>query len=531
MKRNQSKHRFKEITKILLKHKIQKGLTPLKLRETIEELGPTYVKLGQIMSTREDLIPKEYCDELSLLKENVSPLSFDIVKEVIQKELNAEINTVFSQINEKPIGSASIGQVHIATLIDGTDVVIKVMRPNILETVTNDFAILKKAVKYLNLFTNLDDVVDLNIIFDETFEAMKLEMNFLNELSNILVFTDKYKDVKYIKLPKVYPNLTTEHILVMEYIDGIRIDDIETLKKNGYNPKEICEKLVENFTTQIIDDGIFHADPHSGNILISDGKIVWLDLGMIGIISKYDQQLYKRAIEAVIKHDVYELKNIILTIGVTKNNCNHALLYQDIESMMAKYLGMDISDMNMGIIIQDVMMIAKKHQISLPKGVTLLGRSLVIIQKTVAILDPNANIMKFLTAHVKENYKLELDVKKKIPDIARKLYVSASKTSMIPSSLYDLLNLTIKGQRHTNIEIVNLKENVNRGNNMVNRLILGIVVSSIILALGIVSAAVILVSNIKWLNIIVSIFIIFGIIFVISLLIFLVFRTLKDRKK
>ena len=251
---------------------------------------------------------------------------------------------------------------------------------------------------------------------------------------------------------------------------------------------------------------------------------------MIGIISKYDQQLYKRAIEAVIKHDVYELKNIILTIGVTKNNCNHALLYQDIESMMAKYLGMDISDMNMGIILQDVMMIAKKHQISLPKGVTLLGRSLVIIQKTVAILDPNANIMK-LTAHVKENYKLELDVKKKIPDIARKLYVSASKTSMIPSSLYDLLNLTIKGQRHTNIEIVNLKENVNRGNNMVNRLILGIVVSSIILALGIVSAAVILVSNIKWLNIIVSIFIIFGIIFVISLLIFLVFRTLKDRKK
>ncbi len=531
MKKKQNKHRFRQITKILLRHKLQKGLTPIKVRETIEDLGPTYVKLGQIMSTREDMIPLAYCEELSKLKENVKPLSFDIVKEVIKDELQKPINQVFSSIESTPIGSASIGQVHIATLLNGEKVVVKIMRPHIYEIVEQDFKILKSAIKCLNLFTNLDEVVDLNIIFEETFEAMKLEMDFLNEQNNIKLFTKNNEDKKYIKLPKTYDEYTTSHMLVMEYISGYKIDDIETLINNGYDPKEICNKLVENFTEQVVDLGVFHADPHSGNILISDGKIVWLDLGMIGLISKKDRNLYKRAIKAVIRNDIYEIKSIILTIGVCRHEINHAKLYQDIENMMSKYLDMDINEMDMGILLQEVMSIALHNGISLPKGVTLLGRSIVIIQKIVANLNPNANLMDFFSAHVKDNYQEELDPKVKVPEIARKLYKSASKSAEIPAQVSDLLNLTIRGERHLNVEIVNLRENVNKAGRIVNRLIFGILIASMIFSITIVLTALLLKIKALWFSIVMGVLAGLGVICVIFFIVMLSISMLKERKK
>lgn len=531
MKNKYNKHRFNEITKILLKNKLQKGITPKKIRMTLDELGPTFVKLGQIMSTREDLIPKEYCEELELLKENVTPMSFEEITKIIEEELNNKIDNVFLSINETPLGSASIGQVHQATLKTGQNVVVKVMRPHIREIVEQDFNILKKAVKYLNLFTSIDEVVDLNIIFDETFEAMKKEMDFKNELENLNLFSKTYQDINYIKIPHPYNELSTSHILVMDYIDGIRIDDIETLKLKGYDLHEICEKLVENFTTQVIDDGIFHADPHSGNVVIEEGKIVWLDLGMIGYISKKDQALYKRAIKAVINNDIYEIKRVILSIGIIKDSINHAQLYQDIESLMMKYLDMDISQMNMGVIFEEVMQIARKQGIGLPKGVTLLARSIVIMQKTVAILDEKANLLDFFAKHIKNNYTKEINLKKKIPEITKQIYASASKTTKIPAALYDVLDLVIKGEKTDNIEIVNLKENVGRVNNMTNRLIIGIILSSIIITLGLVLSAIILASKAKWLLILTGVFVCIGIVLVIFILTSLLIKMLKDKKK
>lgn len=531
MKKKQNKHRFRQITKILLKHKLQKGITPQKVRETIEDLGPTYVKLGQIMSTREDMLPHEYCEELCKLKENVKPLTFDIIKRTIEEELKDSISNIFEYIDEKPLGSASIGQVHLAGMLDGTKVVVKVMRPNISEIVEQDFKILKQAIKYLNLFTTLDEIVDLNIILDETFEAMKLEMDFINELNNIKLFTKDHENIKYIKLPKTYDEYTTTHILVMEYIEGIKIDDIESLVANGYDPKEICDKLVENFTSQVVDLGVFHADPHSGNILISDGKIAWLDLGMIGIISNKDRVLYKRAIKAIINNDIYEIKSVILTIGVCRHEVNHAKLYQDIENMLSKYLGMDINEMDMGLLLQEVMNIALRNGISLPKGVTLLGRSIVIIQKVVATLNPSSNLMDFFSNHVKSNYKDEFNPKNKIPEAVQKIYRSASKTAEVPSQISDLLNLTIKGQRHLNVEVVNLRENVNKTSRMVNRLIFGILIASMILAVGIVSAVLILKARETWILIIATIFTCLTILLIIILIIFLFYSMLKDRKK
>lgn len=531
MKKLKNKHRFKEITKILLKHKIHKKITPISVRETLEELGPTFVKIGQILSTREDMIPQEYCLEFAKLKENVAPLPFSTISEVIETELNTSIDNVFSYIDENPIGSASIGQVHTAVLKNGTKVVIKVMRPHIFEIVVEDFNILNKAVKYLNLFTDLDDVVDLNIIFSETFEAMKKEMNFLNELNNINLFKLSLEGINYIKLPTAYEQYTTEHVLVMEYIEGCKINDIASLDYNGYDKKEICAKLMDNFIYQVVDKGVFHADPHSGNIMISNGKIVWLDLGMVGILSKRDQQLYKKAILAVISNDVSEMKNIILTIGVKKGEINHAKLYQDIEILLYKYFDMNVADIDMGQFFQELMTVARANNISLPKGLTLLGRSIIILQKVAASLDPEINLLEMFSKHVKDNYKNDLDIFLKTKDVITKIYKSASKSTEIPSQLYDLLNLTIKGQKHSNVEIVNLSENINKGSKIANRLILGIIVASLIFSVGIVLASIIFNSQEVWIRVVSLIIVASTLLVILILFIVIVIMIIKDRKK
>ena len=526
-----NRRRFRQITKILLKHKLHKGLTPIKVRETLEDLGPTYVKLGQLMSTREDMLSREYCMELEKLKENVKPMSFDIVLEVLKEELKCNPYDIFKSIDENPIGSASIGQVHVAYLLDNTKVVIKVMRPGIYDIVVQDFAILKKAIKYVNLVTDIHEIVDLNIILDETFEAMKLEMDFINELENIQIFTNNHKEFKYIKLPKTYNNLTTKHMLVMEYIEGFRITDLEQLQSNGYEPKEICAKMIENFIVQIVDHGVFHADPHSGNVLIDNGKIVWLDLGMIGIINKRDQELYKRAIKAVIKNDIYELKNVVLTLGVCRYEINHAKLYQDIEKMLFKYAGMDINDMDMGMMFQELMGVARNNGISLPKGLTLLGRSILIIQRVVSILDPNTNLLEFFKRHLKDNYQDELNPKKLFPDTAIKAYRSANKLIEIPAQIGDLLDITIKGQKHVNVEIVNLRENVNKTVRASNRLTIGLIISSLILSLGVIIGLLIYKSTGTVIYVLSIIFASLGILLIFILVAILIFMLLKERKK
>lgn len=526
-----NKHRLRQIIKILLRHKLNKGLTPVKVRETLEDLGPTYVKIGQIMSTREDMLPKEYCVELEKLKENVCPLPYETIQEVIEAELGKPVTEIFASINEKPIGSASIGQVHRAKLLSGTEVVLKVMRPGIHEIVDLDFALLKKALKYADFFSELNELESIEVILNETYTAMLQEMDFANELNNLLIMAANNQDLKYIGFPIPYPEYSNHHLLVMEYIEGIRIDDVETLSAHGYDPQEICTKLVDNYVSQIIDQGVFHADPHNGNIVVKEGKIIWFDLGMIGKISPKDRQTYKRAIKAVIDGDVYEIKNIILSIGVCHGSINHAKIYQDIEIMMNRYMEMSINDMDLGVIMEEVLGIARNHSISLPKGMTMLGRSIVIIQKVIAVLDPKANLMDIFGKHIKTSFMEELDIKKRVPDITKKIYRSLSKSAEIPSQVYDLLNLTIKGQKTENVEIVNLKENVNRISRVANRLIIGLIISSMTLALGIMLAAVLANTQSLAILIIMIILIACGLMALLIFLIVLLFMINKDRKK
>ena len=339
------KERLKEITAVLHKHAITRGVSPEKLRLILTDLGPTFIKLGQIMSMRSDILPKRYCDELMKLCSDVAPMPFAEVEEVLREAFGCPWQEEFQEIQEKPLGSASIAQVHRAVLKTGEEVVIKVQRKGIYEIMARDIGLMKKAVKLLPP-VSIKEAVDLNLVLEELWRVTQEEMNFLTEAANMEEFSRKNKKVAFVKTPILYREYTTASVLVMEYIDGIPIDHKEELLAGGYDLDEIGSKFVDNFIKQVMDDGFFHADPHPGNVMIQGGKIVWIDMGMMGRLNDRDRELIGQAIEGVALNDIGKIQDAVLALGEFKGKPNQSRLYTDIRDLMAKYGTADFGEID-----------------------------------------------------------------------------------------------------------------------------------------------------------------------------------------
>ena len=309
--------RLKEITSVLHKYGITRGITPQKLRMILEDLGPTYIKIGQIMSLHSDILPKRYCDELMCLRSEVTPMEFPEVKEVIEQAYGCPWNEIFAFISDTPLGSASIAQVHRAELLSGEQVVIKVQRTGIYEIMARDIGLLRKAVKLMPPIS-LKGMADFDQVLDELWNVTREEMNFLTEASNMEEFARRNADVVYVRTPKLYQEYTTMHVLVMEYIEGPAIDDKEKLLAGGYDLEEIGIKLIDNYIKQVMEDGFFHADPHPGNVKIQDGKIVWIDMGMMGRLTERDKELIGKAIRGIAENDIGMIQEAVMALGEFK---------------------------------------------------------------------------------------------------------------------------------------------------------------------------------------------------------------------
>ena len=233
---------------------------------------------------------------------------------------------------------------------------------------------------------------------------------FLIEAKNAKEFYKLNKDIVYATCPKIYTKYTTSKVLVMEYIDGVQIDKTNELINLGYDLTDIANKLCENYIKQIVDDAFFHADPHPGNIKIKGGEIVWIDLGMVGKLSNRDRGLIKNAIMAVATNDIGKLKDVVLTLGEVNGRINHSKLYEDIDIFMNKYSEVEMSDIDLGIILEEFLSIANRHNIGIPKGITMLGRGLITIQGVVSILAPQINIIDIVSNHVASEVFKEFDL-------------------------------------------------------------------------------------------------------------------------
>ena len=425
--------RFREIRDVISRNEITRGISPEKLRVIIEELGPTYIKLGQIMSLHSDILPKAYCDELMKLNSEVPPMPFSEVEEVLNHSYRTNWREVFETIDEVPLGSASIAQVHKARLLTGEEVIVKVERKGIYDTMARDIRLLKRIVRRLPPVGQLRNLVDLDAVIDELWTVTQDEMNFLKEAANMEEFAANNAEYKYIYVPKLYREHTTGRALVMEYVSGIPINNKAELIARGYDLDEIGSKFAHNFINQVMNDGFFHADPHPGNVHIRDGKIVWLDMGMMGRLTERERRVMLRGVQGIGLHDVSMVTDAVLEIGNFHGTPDRDQLYRDLREFIEEYGNISMGNVDIAEVLEAMMEVMKKNHVGLPHGMTMLVRGMA--------QSASSSLIR------------QIDWQKEAERTARHIYRSAKKTIELPSLAADIMKEYLEGQSRFNLKL------------------------------------------------------------------------------
>ena len=482
----ENRARFREIRQVLAQNKITRGITPEKLRMILEELGPTYIKLGQIMSLHSDILPKRYCDELMKLNSDVAPMPFETVEEVINRSYRQNWHEVFASMDPVPLGSASIAQVHKAVLKTGEDVVVKVQRKGIYDVMARDISLLHRLVHLMPAVGDLKNLVDLNMVLDELWSVAQEEMDFLKEAANMEEFARNNKGIAYVSCPKLFHEYSTSRVLVMEYIDGVPINDRQSLEADGYDLHEIGTKYVNNFIKQVMDDGFFHADPHPGNVKVSEGKIVWIDMGMMGRLSEKDRRVMVKGVQGIALHDVSMVENAVLEIGEFRGKPDRAKLWEDLRKFLDDYGGAAMGGIDIAEVLSDLMEIMKENGISLPHGVTMLCRGLAHVEGVLAQISPDINMFQIAVTRFTEDSLHHFDWKKELERNSRVLYRAMKKGAEIPSLTADSLNEFLNGRATVNVILGAQDEFTIVAYALVRNLVIGLCIAALLMASAII---------------------------------------------
>ena len=390
---DENKKRLKEILQILMNNDATKSLTPEKLCAVFTELGPFFIKLGQIMSLRQDILPKDYRDALSKLDDNAVGMDYNTLQKIIENEYGVSIDGIFSEFDETPIEVSSINQSHKAVLKEGSTVIIKIQRPEVHSVVSRDIALLRKALSVLRLETSNKGCVDLGTVLDELWEIGQKELNYLIESQNSKKFYELNSNNPLLLIPRINEKYSTSNILAIEYIDSIKITNTEKLVSMGYNLNEIAEALSANYVNQFLKDGFFHAAPNDKNISIKNGKIVWSNFALMGSFSEKDLEELNNVVSAIKNLDVVSLKNAILNIAVLNQDVNNSKLYFSLEELLNKYKAMDIREVTIVSIVKDAMVLLNENSLSLPESFSLLFIGLINLENILNTIAPKFNMI------------------------------------------------------------------------------------------------------------------------------------------
>lgn len=395
--------RIGQIFSLLRKYEVWHNLTPVRLRRLLEELGPMFVKMGQILANRSEILPQPYCDELRHLRTEVDPVPYSVIVDCLEAEYGQKLGEIFDAVDPNPLGSASLAQVHRARLVTGEDVAVKIQRPGAQQIMAQDIDIMRSIVRHASRFIKTDQFVDLRAVVEELWRSFREETNFLMEARNLTDFRAFHERVRGISCPRSYPEFCTEHIVVMDYIDGISIADPPALVDAGYNLEHLGAKIVEDYSTQVLDDGFFHADPHAGNIIVKDGVIYFIDLGMVGRMSSHDRVIVKDIIYSVAEGDVPKLKDSLMRFAVTRGNSaelDHTAFLSDLDFIVADFAGLDLRDLDIGEFLTSLVNLARKNDVELPAVVTMFARGMVTLEGLLSEYMPEVNMVSIISAHI-----------------------------------------------------------------------------------------------------------------------------------
>lgn len=477
----ESRRRLMEIISILNKHQLLRRPTPESAKAVLEELGPTFVKLGQMVSSHADVFPPEYCDVFASLRNDTNPLPFDEIERMLRDYFGERYDELFESMDSIALGSASIAQVHRAHLKGGEDVAVKIQRPGIKEKMREDIKLLRRASEVLEVSEPMGIEFDMSQFIDELDRTVNEEIDFRIEARNLGDFHRFNEKRKGISSPRVYEELSGEDILVMEYMDGVSFEHMDELRAR-YDERKMRsfgKRIVQNYLDQMLEDGLFHDDPHPANMMIRDDEVIWIDMGMMGRLSRGEREMLRELFEAVAFGDATEAKRILLIWGHARQRVDHVRLLRDLDALMARYAGRDIANLDLTNGLNDLLNILRGQQIDMPGSFLSLARGLMTLQGTVQHVNPEISVAATLKDYLRRTLAQDMDPFSRAEWAAAETYRAAGRTVQIPQATYDVLTELKKGELQINMQLRDIEEPVNALRRSIERMEMGIITAGL----------------------------------------------------
>jgi len=465
-----------------------------RLRVAFEELGPTFIKLGQLLSSRPDLVTMSYAKEFKKLQDRVPTFSIEHVYQTIEKELGMTVEKIFQDFNPEPIGSASIAQVHNATLMNGTKVIVKVRRPSIEEQIMLDLNILQSLAKLIEKYVPESKLFDPVGIVDEFAKSITKELDFRREARNALIFRENFKDYKKVYIPYVFKEFTTKKILVMEKVEGVRIDDINSIKEKGLDIEGILNIVIDMYFKQIFDHGFFHGDPHPGNILVTDdARVALVDFGITGKIDEEFKESYANIAIAIINQNIDKLITEYLKLGIIPDDIDREKLEKelkdDIEDILYPIYAYRIEEIQISELIESIMKVALKHRLRFLPELLLIDKVLIMLEGLTKELCPDKSIIELIKPYAREIISKRIHPDFYLNKTFKIIRELRDAVENIPFQIKKLLKKAVKDEITVRMYHVNLPEFIKDIDRASNKISFSLIVSAMILSSSIMHAS------------------------------------------
>ena len=477
------------LSKIRRRPKNYQELTlPERLRSALEELGPTFIKFGQILSTRPDFLPPAFIKELAKLQDQVPSFGAVQARETVEQELNKSIDELFKKFKRKPIAAASLSQVHKAVLPNGEVVAVKIQRPNIREIIELDIEILENLAGILENRLHNGWFYRPKLIVEELKKAIRREIDFINEAHNFEKFRINFKEVEYIQSPKIYWEMTTAKILTMEFIEGVKINEITQDKyKNVFDARKVAKRGAEVILKQVLEDGFFHADPHPANLFVlPPATIVMLDVGMVGYLDEKTIVNGVKLLQAIVDKNLDQVMNSLRNLGIIIKEIDKNLFRQDLAELFGRYLGIPLKNLEISKINQDILRVMARYNLALPANLVLTLKALSMTETTGKQLDPDFDMLSAAKPFVKKLLRKKFAPEELLKKSGIMLRESVGLIEQLPQNLIDISRKLKEGKLKFNFKHRGLEKLTKEIDRSSNRISFSLIIASLIVGSSLV---------------------------------------------
>ncbi|WP_422699070.1 ABC1 kinase family protein [Enterococcus durans] len=531
MSKSTSRSRLAEIIKIFIKYNVVPNFVqqknPEQVKTAFEELGPTFIKIGQMLSVRDDLLSTKFTKTFKTLQDSVPSDSYLTVKKTIESELDLLIEDIFEEFTKAPFASASMGQAHHAKLKNGDTVVVKVQHPNIAEEIMLDLQLFERALPLIKYIPETS-VVDLNGVLQEVRRSLTNELDFFKESKNGVLFYEKNDHWQEIRSPKIYEAFCSKKVIVMEAMPGENLNHLMNITADepplieGYENQQlkqnIAKLLVENFMKQVFDDGFFHADPHPGNILFhlltpdelshnqttetkkrqkefhsisvtatsrvtrqaAPYTLNYIDFGMMGQLSLTLRQRLTEAVIALYTKDNYRIEKAVLRLCQQEGSFDESNFHQELATFLEQYTDSPIEEIEIQEVFTQIVVICHQNNLQFDRDITLLLKAFSTLEGVIRVLDPEMSLMEIATPFAQNYFFTHLEIEETLKKTGLDLLSGLKTAPKLPQQLHHLLEIWTSGQGKVNLEIKKQEDLLSRIENMVNRIVFGVILAALI---------------------------------------------------